>query len=64
MAELRLFLDSQRQFWFQIAAYLPKAIAAALFLLVGWLIAKLLRRAGYERSGERCPAIRRLIAHL
>jgi hypothetical protein len=45
MEEVQLFFDSLRQFWFQIAAYLPKALAAAMFLLAGWLIAKLLRRA-------------------
>jgi hypothetical protein len=44
MEELRLFVDSLQQFWLQIAAYLPRALAAVLFLLAGWLIAKLLRR--------------------
>jgi hypothetical protein len=44
MEEFRLFVESLQQFWMQIAAYLPRALAAVLFLLAGWLIAKLLRR--------------------
>jgi hypothetical protein len=44
MDELTRFLESLRQFWLQMAAFAPQLIAAAIFLLAGWLIARLLRR--------------------
>jgi hypothetical protein len=44
MEELMRFLESLKQFWLQMAAFAPQLIAAAVFLLAGWLIARLLRR--------------------
>ncbi len=44
MDELTTFLESLRQFWLQMAAFAPQLIAAVVFLLTGWLVARLLRR--------------------
>jgi len=44
MEELMRFLESLREFWLQMGAFVPQLIAAVVFLLAGWLIARLLRR--------------------
>lgn len=50
-AQLDLFLTSVQTFWGQIALFLPKLLAAMLLLLVGWLLARVLR-AGVKRGLE------------
>lgn len=39
-----LILESLRNSWFQVAALLPRLVAAVLLLLVGWLLARLVQR--------------------
>jgi len=39
-----LILDSLQNSWFQVAALLPRLVAAVLLLLVGWLLARLVQR--------------------
>jgi hypothetical protein len=39
-----LILDSLRNSWFQVAALLPRLVAAVLLLIVGWLLARLVQR--------------------
>jgi small-conductance mechanosensitive channel len=42
--QLNLFLDSSQQFLNQIAISLPRILGAILILIIGWIIAKLLKR--------------------
>lgn len=49
--QIDLFLTSLQAFWGQIAVFLPKLLAAAVLLLAGWLLARLLR-AGVKRGLE------------
>jgi hypothetical protein len=49
--QIDLFLTSLQTFWGQIAMFLPKFLAALVLLLVGWLLARLLR-AGVRRGLE------------
>jgi hypothetical protein len=46
--QLDIFLSSLQAFWGEIAIFVPKLLAAILLLLVGWLLARLLR-SGVER---------------
>lgn len=43
--QLNLFLDSSQQFLNEIAISLPRILGAILILIIGWIIAKLLKRA-------------------
>jgi hypothetical protein len=49
--QIDLFLNSLQTFWGQIAMFLPKFLAAIVLLLIGWLLARLLR-AGVRRGLE------------
>ena len=49
--QIDLFLASLQTFWAQLAMFLPKLLAALLLLLVGWLLARVLR-AGVKRALE------------
>lgn len=49
--QIDLFLSSLHAFWGQIALFLPKLLAALMLLLVGFLLARLLR-AGVKRGLE------------
>lgn len=42
--QFNLFLDSSQQFLNQIATSLPRILGAILILIIGWIIAKLLKR--------------------
>lgn len=42
--QANLFLDSSREFLSSLASFLPRLIGAILILLIGWLIARLLKR--------------------
>lgn len=43
--QLRVFLESSQQFLNEIAVALPKIIGALLILLIGWILAKLIKKA-------------------
>ena len=43
--QVQIFLESSQEFLNQIAITLPKIIGAILILLIGWIIAKLLKKA-------------------
>jgi len=43
--QVRIFLESSQQFLNEVATALPKIIGALLILLIGWIIAKLLKKA-------------------
>ena len=43
--QVQIFLESYQEFLNQIAVTLPKIIGAILILLIGWIIAKLLKKA-------------------
>jgi len=43
--QVQIFLESSQQFLNEIAVALPKIIGALLILLIGWIIAKLLKKA-------------------
>lgn len=43
--QVQIFLESSQQFLNEIAIALPKIIGAMLILLLGWIIAKLLKKA-------------------
>jgi hypothetical protein len=43
-AQFDLILDSLENSWFQVAALLPRLLAAILLLIVGWLLARLVQR--------------------
>ncbi len=45
MEQLDIMLESLRQFWNQVAEVLPRIIAALVILTLGWMLAKLVRRA-------------------
>ena len=42
--QISLFLESSQQFLNQIAVFLPRILGALLLLLVGWIIAKIVKR--------------------
>jgi len=44
MDDVTLFVDSLKQAWTQLADYLPRIAVAILMLLLGWGVAKFLRR--------------------
>ena len=43
--QVQIFLESSQQFLNEIAIALPKIIGALLILLIGWIIARLIKRA-------------------
>ena len=43
--QFRVFIESSQQFLNEIATSLPKIIGALLILLIGWIIARLLKKA-------------------
>jgi len=43
--QFQIFLESSQQFLNEVATSLPKIIGALLILLVGWIVAKLLKKA-------------------
>ena len=43
--QVRVFLESSQQFLNEIAVALPKIIGALLILLIGWIIARLIKKA-------------------
>lgn len=43
--QVQIFLESSQQFLNEIATTLPRIIGALLILLIGWIIAKLLKKA-------------------
>ncbi len=43
--QFNLFIESSQQFLNEIASALPRIIGALLILIIGWIIAKLLKRA-------------------
>jgi hypothetical protein len=45
MNQINVVLESLKTFWTELGNFLPQLIAALLVLIVGWLIAKLIRRA-------------------
>jgi hypothetical protein len=45
MNQINVVLESLKTFWTEFGSFLPQLIAALLVLIVGWLIAKLIRRA-------------------
>ena len=44
MDDLTFFLESLEQAWVQLASFLPKIAAALVILVLGWAVAKFLRR--------------------
>jgi hypothetical protein len=44
MGPLENYLESLRSFWLQLGEILPKIAGAVIVLIVGWLVAKLIRR--------------------
>lgn len=44
MEQIDIFLRSLERFWLQLSSFLPQLIGALLLLIVGWLLAKLIRR--------------------
>lgn len=42
--QFNLFIDSSQQFLNEIATFLPKILGALLILIIGWIIAKLIKR--------------------
>jgi len=44
MSPLESYLDSLRLFWMQLGEILPKVGGAVVVLIIGWLVAKLVRR--------------------
>ncbi len=59
--QFSLILESLQSSWFQIAAFLPRALTAVVLLIIGWLIARtvqrivvrLLRLARLEAAAEQ-----------
>lgn len=49
--QIDVFLTSLQAFWSQIAIFMPKLLATLVLLLVGWLVARVLR-AGVRRGLE------------
>lgn len=45
MEQVNITLESLRTFWLQLSSYLPQVVAALILLTVGWLVAKLVRKA-------------------
>ncbi|PID91794.1 MAG: hypothetical protein CSA96_06875 [Bacteroidetes bacterium] len=43
--QFRIFLESSQQFLNEIAVALPKIVGALLILLIGWIIARLIKKA-------------------
>jgi hypothetical protein len=43
MEQIDVFLDSLRSFWLQFTQFLPSLLAAFVLLILGWLVAKVLR---------------------
>ena len=45
MQQIDIFVASLTSFWTQLAAFVPKLLAALVLLFVGWIVAKLIRTA-------------------
>lgn len=45
MEQVNVMLESLRTFWMQVVLFLPKLIGAVLILIVGWVLAKFVRKA-------------------
>jgi hypothetical protein len=45
MNQINVVLESLKTFWTELGNFLPQLIAALLVLIVGWLIARLIRKA-------------------
>lgn len=45
MEQLKTFLNSLEQFWFQFRDQTPKFFAALLLLIVGWIVARVMEKA-------------------
>jgi len=45
MNQINVVLESLKTFWIEFGDFLPQLTAAFLLLIVGWLIAKLIRKA-------------------
>jgi hypothetical protein len=45
MNQINVILESLKTFWTELGNFLPQLTAALLVLIIGWLIAKVLRRA-------------------
>lgn len=43
--QFNLFLESSQQFLNEIASFLPRVIGAIIILVIGWIIAKLIKKA-------------------
>jgi Conserved TM helix len=43
--QIDIFVNSLNQFWLQLAHFVPKLLAVIVILFVGWLVAKLVRKA-------------------
>jgi hypothetical protein len=43
--QIDIFVSSLHSFWQQIANFVPRMVAAVLLLLIGWLVARLVRAA-------------------
>lgn len=48
MEQVNLMLDSLRNFWMQLSMALPQIIGALILLILGWIVAKLLRKASIK----------------
>ena len=43
--QLDIFVDSLNQFWLQLVHFVPRLLAVVVILFIGWLVAKLIRKA-------------------
>lgn len=48
MEFIQTFLASLQAAWTQVVAFLPKLVAAVVLLIVGWIVAKLVRRGAVQ----------------
>jgi hypothetical protein len=44
MEQLSQFLDNLRVFWEELSTFLPRVLAAVVLLIVGWIVARIVRR--------------------
>jgi len=45
MEQMNLVVDSLRSFWMELSASLPRILGAVLLLIVGWILARIVRKA-------------------
>ena len=43
--QLDIFVDSLNQFWLQLVHFVPRLLAVIVILFIGWLVAKVIRKA-------------------